>query len=89
PHLLGLLLVVAAPQRALAGVSQAAAQRVQVLALVQLPGDPPPVGLIGQVPGGVGALVRNARPTAKWMSVYISCLVVSGVHGARWPWLPG
>jgi hypothetical protein len=32
---------------------------VQVLALVQLPGDPPPVGLIGEVPGGVeGAAQR-------------------------------
>jgi hypothetical protein len=45
--------VLTAVQRALPGVGQAAAQRVQVLALVQLPGDPPPVGLVGQVPGGV------------------------------------
>ncbi len=43
PHLLGLLLVAAPPQRPFAGVGQLAAQRVQVLALVELAGDAPPV----------------------------------------------
>ena len=52
--------MVPAAQRALAGVGQAAAQRVQVLALVELPGDPPPVGLIGQVPGGLDGAAQRA-----------------------------
>jgi hypothetical protein len=39
PHLLGLLLVVPAPDGTLAGVGESAAEGVQVLALVELPGD--------------------------------------------------
>src|SRR5208282_1061270 len=35
-----------------ASVREGAAQRVQVLALVQLPGDPAPVRLVGEVAGG-------------------------------------
>jgi hypothetical protein len=38
PHLFGLLLVVPATKRALAGVGQGEAQGVQVLALVELAG---------------------------------------------------
>jgi len=53
PHLLGLLLVVPAPDGTLAGVGESAAEGVQVLALVELPGDAPPVRLVGQIPGGV------------------------------------
>jgi hypothetical protein len=49
PHLLGLLLVVRAPDRTLAGVGEFPAQAVQVLALVELPGDAPPARLAGQV----------------------------------------
>jgi hypothetical protein len=45
--------VVAAPDGAFAGVGQVAAQRVQVLALVELAADAPLVGLVDQVAGGV------------------------------------
>jgi hypothetical protein len=41
------------PDGTLAGVGESAAEGVQVLALVELPGDAPPVGLVGQIPGGV------------------------------------
>ena len=53
PHLPGLLLVVPSPERSLAGVGERPTERVQVLALVQLAADPPPVRLVSQVPGGV------------------------------------
>jgi hypothetical protein len=53
PHLLGLLLVVAPAQRALAGVGQRTAQGVQVLTLVELPDDPAPIRLVREVAGGV------------------------------------
>jgi hypothetical protein len=65
PHLLGLLLVVAPAQRALTGVGEAAAQGVQVLALVQLPGDASPIGFVRQIAGGVD---RAARSAAAWTS---------------------
>jgi hypothetical protein len=39
--------------RTLADVGEFPAQGVQVLALVQLPGDSPPVRLVGQIPGRV------------------------------------
>lgn len=52
--------MVAPTQRALAGVGQAAAQRVQVLALVELAGYPPPVGLISEVAGGVDGTPQRA-----------------------------
>src|SRR5258708_24995157 len=51
PHLLGLLLVVPAAERPFPGVGERTLERVQVLALVQLAADSPPVGLVGPVPG--------------------------------------
>ena len=52
PHLFILLLMVAA-DGALTGIREGAAQRLQILALVQLPGDPASVRLVGEVAGGV------------------------------------
>src|SRR5690349_8640781 len=52
--------MVASAQRALAGVGEAAAQRVQVLALVELAGDPPPVGLVCEGAGGVDGAPQRA-----------------------------
>lgn len=52
PGLRGLGLQVPAADGALVGVEQATAQGVQALALVQLPGDAPPVGFVRQVAGG-------------------------------------
>jgi len=49
PHLLSLLLVMPTAERSLAGEGQGAAQRVQVLALIQMAPDPPPVCLVCQV----------------------------------------
>jgi len=60
PHLFGLLLVMAPPQRALVGVGQRAAQRVQVLALVQLPPDASPIRFVGQVVNGVEGAAQGA-----------------------------
>jgi len=53
PHLLGLLLVVRAADRSLPGVGEHPLEGVDVLALVELPAYPPPVGLIHEVTRGV------------------------------------
>lgn len=50
--LLGLVLVVAVTDLALVGVAEVPAQGVETLALVELTGDPPAVGLVGELPGG-------------------------------------
>jgi hypothetical protein len=53
PQLLGLLLVVPAAERSLVRVREGPLERVQVLALVQLPADPSPVCLVREVAGCV------------------------------------
>jgi hypothetical protein len=49
PHLPGLLLVVRAADRPLTGVGEHPLEGVDVLALVELPTDPPPVRLVNEV----------------------------------------
>src|SRR5450755_3014775 len=60
PHLLGLLLVVRAADRSLPGVGEHPLEGVDVLALVELPSDPPPVGLVNEVAGGVHRAAQRA-----------------------------
>lgn len=67
PHLLGLLLVVPAHYRSLTDVREGAAQGVQVLALVELPGEAPPVRLVGQVPGGVDRTPQRPVLLSRWI----------------------
>src|SRR6266566_5951104 len=52
PHLLGLLLVARAADRAFPGVGEHPLEGVDVLALVELPADPAPVGFVHEVAGG-------------------------------------
>jgi hypothetical protein len=53
PRLLGLRFDVAGPNGPLVGVEQVTLERVQGLALVELPGDLAAVGGVGEVAGGV------------------------------------
>jgi hypothetical protein len=60
--LFGLVLKVAAPDRAFMGVEHVAAQRVDAFALVELAGDFPAVILPGQITGGVDRTAEQPDP---------------------------
>ena len=60
PCLLGLLLQAAPTDRALVRVQQVTPQGVQALALVELPSNLAPVGLVGQVAGRVDGAAQRA-----------------------------